>query len=132
VVAALAVVAGALPGCGDGPTLTASEFVGRINHEGARIELGRKLPTQGDATELYAIKLPPLPGEPRPPPDSESGPGATGTLYLFGDTGGAEDQLKACRSSGLLCIRAANVVVVLEEGGLEAQRLAVAVRRLGD
>jgi hypothetical protein len=39
--------------------------------------------------------------------------------------------LRACRGSGgLLCYQAQNIVVVLEEGGLEATRLAVAMRRL--
>jgi hypothetical protein len=128
---AIAIIAGAL-GCGGGPTLTASEFVDRVNNEGVRIELGRKLRTQGDADELYAVRLPPLPGEPRPPRGSEGGPGATGTLYVFGDGGGAVDHLTACRASGLLCFRASNIVVVLAQGGLDAQRLAVAIRRLRD
>jgi hypothetical protein len=89
----------------------------------------------GNADELYAVKLPPLPGEPAPPPGSEGGPGASGSLYVFGDTGGAEDQLEACRGSGgLLCFQASNVVVVLDDegSGLEAQRLAVAMKRLAD
>jgi hypothetical protein len=133
--AALALIVACLlmAGCGDGQTFTASEFVDRINAEGVSIELGRQLQSGGNAKELYAVTLPPLPGEPAPSRGSEGGRGASGTLYVFGDTGGADDQLDGCRGSGgLLCYRAANIVVVLDDegGGLEAQRLAVAMKRL--
>ena len=114
-----------LAACGSSQTFTASEFVDRISAQGLSIELGRQLTGGGAAKELYAVRLPPLPGE--------RSRGASGTLYVFGDTGGAEDQLAACHGSGgLLCFRAANVVVVLsdESSGLEAQRLALAVKRL--
>jgi hypothetical protein len=118
-------------GCGGSHPFTASEFVDRINAEGVSIELGRQLQSGGSADELYAVRLPPLPGEAPPPPGSEAGGGASGSLYVFGDTGGADDQLDACRKSGgLLCFQASNIVVVLEGGGLEAQRLAVAMKRL--
>ena len=122
-----------MAGCGGEQTFSASEFIGRINAEGVSIELGRQLPSGGNAKELYAVTLPPLPGEPAPPRGSEGDPGASGTLYVFGDTGGADDQLDGCRGSGgLLCFRAANLVVVLDDegSGLEAQRLAVAMKRL--
>jgi hypothetical protein len=95
--------------------------------------LGRKLATSGSAKELYAIDLPPLPGEPKPGPGSERGPGASGSLYVFGEGGGAEDQLKACQAAGsLICFRASNIVVVLDEESspLAAQRLSVAINRL--
>jgi hypothetical protein len=120
------------PGCGGaGQALTASEFVDRINAEGVSIELERKLPSGENAKEIYAVTLPPLRGEPRPAPGAEGGAG--GSLYVFDDTSRAEDQIAAChRSGGLICFRAANVVVVLDNAGsgLEAQRLAVAIRRL--
>jgi hypothetical protein len=133
--AALALIgAGAVvAGCGGGQTFTASEFIDRISAEGVSIQLGRALPKGSTAKELYAVRLPPLPGEPAPAPGSEGGRGASGTLYVFGDAGSADDQLKACRGSGgLLCFQASNIVVVLgdEGGGLEAQRLAVAMKRL--
>ena len=123
-----------LAGCGDGSqTLTASDFVDRINAEGVSIELGERLTTSGEADELYAVELPPLPGEPGPAPGSEAEPGAHGSLYVFEDGGGAEDQLEACQGSGgLLCFRAENIVVILDEESsrLTAQRFAVAVQRL--
>jgi hypothetical protein len=120
-------------GCGSAQTFTASEFVDRINAEGVSMKLGRQLQSAGDAKELYAVTLPPLPGEPKPPRGSEGDPGASGTLYAFGDTGSADDQRSACRGSGgLLCFQASNIVVVLddESSRLEAQRLAVAMKRL--
>jgi hypothetical protein len=120
-------------GCGGGPSFTASDFVDKVNSEGVSMELGRRLPGGADAQELYAVRLPPLPGEPKPPPGSEGGPGASGSLYVFGGTGAAGDRLEACRDSGgLLCFQAQNIVVVLDEESsrLEARRLAVAVRRL--
>ena len=95
--------------------------------------LGRKLATSGSAKELYAIDLPPLPGEPKQGPGSEGGPGASGSLYVFGEGGGAEDQLKACQAAGgLICFTASNIVVVLDEESspLAAQRLSVAIKRL--
>ena len=120
-------------GCGRGPTFTAPEFIDRINTEGVSIQLGRHLSSGGNAQELYVVRLPPLPGEPKPPPGSEAGPGANGSLYVFGDTGAADDQLEACRGSGgLFCLQASNIVVVLDEESsrLEAQRLGVAMKRL--
>ena len=132
--ALLALGVALIAGCGGEPTLSASEFVDQINAQGVSIELGRKLATSGSADELYAVRLPPLPGEPKPAPGSEAGRGASGSLYVFDDTGGADDQLEACRASGgLFCFRAQNIVVVLDEDSspLEVQRLAVAVSRLG-
>jgi hypothetical protein len=131
--AALATVVALTAGCGSGQTFTASEFVDRISAQGVSIQLGRRLPSGGDAKELYAVTLPPLPGEPKPPPGSEGGRGASGSLYVFGDTGDTDDQLNACRrSGGLFCFQASNIVVVLDEesSGLEARRLGVAIRRL--
>jgi hypothetical protein len=122
-------------GCGGGQTFTASQFIDRINAQGVSFELGRQLMSGGNAKELYAVKLPPLPGEPAPAPGSEGDGGASGTLYVFGDTGAADEQREACRGSGgLLCFQASNIVIVLDDegSGLEAQRLAVAMKRLAD
>jgi hypothetical protein len=128
---ALATAALSTTGCSRSQSFTASEFVDRITAQGVSIELGRRLHSGGDAEELFAVRLPPLPGSPRPPQGAEGARGAIGSLYVFGDTGGADEQIAAChRSGGLLCFQAANIVVVLEEGGLEAQRLAVAMKRM--
>ena len=131
--AALASISVIATGCGSGQTFTASEFVDRISAQGVSIQLGRKLPSGGDADEVFAVSLPPLPGEPAPPRGSEGSPGAGGSLYVYSDSGGAENELVACRGSGgLLCFQAANVIVVLDDEGsaLEARRLGVAIKRL--
>jgi hypothetical protein len=132
--AALSLLAAVLlAGCGNSQTFTASQFIDRINAQGVSFELGRQLTSGGNAKELYAVKLPPLPGEPAPAQGSEGDGGASGTLYVFGDTGAADEQREACRGSGgLLCFQASNVVVILDDegSGLEAQRLAVAMNRL--
>jgi hypothetical protein len=123
-----------LAACGSEKSLTASEFVDQVNEQGVSLELGRQLPAGSDADAVHAVTLPRLPGEPRPVPDRESsGHGPNGTLYVYGDSGGAGEELDACRASGgLLCFRAANVVVVLDqqESGISAQRLSLAIQRL--
>jgi hypothetical protein len=133
IVAALT-LAGPVAGCGGGHDFTAPEFVQRINAEGVRVRLGRELESGGNAERLYAVRLPPLPGEPSPPAGSEGGPGASGSLYVFGDAGAAGEQLDACRhAAGLGCFQAENIVVVLDEDSspLESRRLGVAIERLG-
>jgi hypothetical protein len=130
----VAVPAVALAGCGSQKTFTASDFVGKVKAQGVSLHLGRQLATQGGAKQLYAITLPRLPGEPAPPPDEEGGRGPNGSLYVYDDADGAGNELRACRASqGLLCFRAANVVVVLDQdtGGIAAQQLGVAITRLG-
>ena len=124
----------ALAGCGGNErTFTAAEFVDRINEQGVEMTLGQRLSSEGSVKELFGVTIAPLPGEPPPAPDDENGAGITGSLYVYEDTGGADDQMRACADSGgLLCYQASNVVVVLEEGGLGAARLAAAIRKLAD
>ena len=131
--------------CSQEETLSASEFVDRVNEQGVEVQLGEQLHS-AEANELYDLELAPLPGLPEQAADEhvdekgretggehEHGPGAGGTLYVFDDADAATDQVNACRvSAGLVCYRAANVVVLFEEGGIEVQRLGVAIRRLGD
>jgi len=126
-------VAALLGGCGDGHDFTASEFVDRVNAEGLKMVLGDPLPSGASAKEVVAVTLPPLPGEPAPPPGSEGGAGGSGSLYVYGDSGGAADQLDACRqAAGPLCFQASNIVVVLSEDSsqIEVRRLAVAIQKL--
>lgn len=132
--ALLGLASALIAGCGSEPKLSASAFIDRINDEGVSIELGQRLATSGGADELYAVELPPLPGEPKPAPGSEASPGASGSLYVFDDTRGAGNQIEACRASaGLICFRVQNIAVVLDEESspLEVRRLGVAISRLG-
>ena len=132
---ALAGLAPVAAGCGEEQTLTPAEFVDRVNEEGVAISLGRQRRGGGEAKELYDIRLAPLPGLPPPAPGEHAreGIGANGTLYVFDDADGAEEQLAGCRASaGLTCFQAGNLVVLFGETSIEAQRLGVAVQRMGD
>jgi hypothetical protein len=127
----------AVGGCGNEQTFTASEFADEVNEQGVEMRIGRQLQSS-EGNELHEITLPRLPGLPPPAPgeheEEQAGEkGVPGTLYVFDDAGAAEDQIAACRNSGgLVCYRAENVVVLFEEAGIEVERLAVAIQRLGD
>jgi hypothetical protein len=55
---------------------------------------------------------------------------AGGSLSVY-DDGGADAEYETCRQAAdLLCYQLANVVVVLEGGGLEADQLGVAMKKL--
>lgn len=129
----LVLAALAAGGCGDGGrTFSAGEFVSEIGKQGVGIRLGETLVTDEEGKELYAVELEPV--GPRLP-DDEGEPGVTGgSLSVYEEDGaGADGDFESCRAAAdLLCYRAANVVVVLEGGGLEAQQLGVAMRRLDD
>jgi hypothetical protein len=128
--AALTALLLTLAGCGGSePTFTAQEFVKLVNREGVDLRLGEPLVTDEQGKELYAVELDPLGG---PEVDSQGEDvHAGGSLSAYEDDGGAEDEFASCRrAADLLCYQAANVVIVLEGGGLEAQQLGVAIRRL--
>jgi hypothetical protein len=127
--AVLAVGAIALGGCGGEETMTKEEFVQSIREQGVEIELGRELLTTEAGKELHAIQLKPL--SPNLPGDVEAHTG--GSLAVHDDIDGAEAGFERCQASAdLLCYRAANVVVVLEDGGIEAQQLGVAMEKLAE
>ena len=124
--------AGALAGCGGEPSFTAEEFVDGVNAEGVELRLGEPLVTDEESKELYAVELEPVGA---PPADSEGEPGHIGgSLSVYDENGGgADDEIATCENAAdLLCFRAANVVVVLEGGGIEAQQFAVAMQRLSE
>jgi hypothetical protein len=120
-----------LAGCTKERTFSAEEFVDEVNAEGVELSLGGELSTVEPEAELYAVELEPLIGA---PPPGKRGPAHTGgSLAVYEDTAGASDRLEDCRNSvDLLCYQAANVVVILEQGGIEADRLGVAMRKLAD
>ncbi len=126
--AAIAASALALAGCGESRSFTAEEFVEEVDEEGVKLELGRELVTDSADQELYGVELEPvaeLPGG----ESSHTG----GSLSVSDDDAGADEELAACEASAdLLCFRAANVVVVLDAGGIEAERLGVAIERIAE
>jgi hypothetical protein len=117
-----------LAGCGGGKSFTADEFVEEVNAQGVKLELGEPLFTEGENKELYAVELEQvaaLPGE-----DSEHDHTA-GSLSVYEDTDGADEEIASCQASAdLLCFQASNIVVVLEGGGIESQQLGKAIEKL--
>lgn len=126
--ALLASLAMVLAGCGEEKTYTAEEFVDRVNDEGVKLKLGEPLITDDESKELFAVELAPVSNLPGSEPGADAG-----SLSAYDEPSGAEDELESCGASAdLLCYRLANIVVVLEGGGIEAQQLGIAVERLGE
>jgi hypothetical protein len=120
----------AAAGCGDESRFTAEEFVRDVNREGVKLRLGEPLTTDEEGKELYAISLEPLQG---PRVDSHGEAILTeGSISAYDENEGEpDDEFRTCQQAvDLLCYRLANVVIVLEGGGLEAQQLGVAIKRL--
>jgi hypothetical protein len=116
-------------GCGEEQAFEADEFVREVNDEGVELELGEELTTEEPGATLYAVELAPLKGAPPVPGEGPVG----GSLAVYDDEGAAEDRFATCEAAAdLLCYRAANVVVILERGGIEAQRLGAAIQRLAE
>ena len=129
-VALAAAALAAAPGCASESTFSAAEFVDAVNAEGVELRLGEPLVTDDSDQELYAVELESVSSL----PGAKGGSGHVGgSLSVSGDGSGAEDEIDSCeQAADLLCYRAANVVVVLEGGGIEAQQLAVAMQRLAE
>lgn len=114
---------------GDESNFTAQEFVRAANSNGARISLGGRLFAESEDKELWAVRLSGTSGA-----DAEGGAGTGGSLAVFGGEEEAERDVDRCRATGsLLCIRAENVVLALEEEarGTGLRRLIAALARLG-
>lgn len=128
--AALALAALALAACGEEKRFGAEEFVEEVRAQGVELTLGEELFSEDPDQELYEVELEPaaeLPDETSE--DAHTG----GSLSVFDDGSGADEELRSCEEAAdLLCYRAANVVVVLEGGGIEAQQLGIAIQRLSD
>ena len=132
VAAALLAAGACLAACGDEGTFTAESFVAEVNAQGVELRLGEALVTEEEDKELYAIELEPVG---RPGTDSQGDePHAGGSLSVYeSDEGDPDDELRTCEEAAdLLCYRAANVVVVLEGGGIESQQLGMAMQGLSE
>jgi hypothetical protein len=126
----LAVAGGSVIGCGGEPRFTTEEFVDGVVSQGVKLRLGEPLATEEEGKELYAVELAPV-GRPRLDSEGERVTSG-GSLSVYEENEGDPDaELKTCEmAADLLCYRAANVVVVLEGGGLEARQLGVAMQKL--
>jgi hypothetical protein len=128
---ALAAVMLAAAGCGGEKTFTADEFVDRVGDEGVELTLGEPLFSDDDSKDVYAVDLEPLPGAPTPAEGALEHP--HGSLSVHDEVSGADDQFQNCENAAdLLCFQAANIVLILEGGGLEADRLGAAMKKLED
>ena len=129
-----------LVACGsDERKFSAQEFVEGANRHGARLELGLPLNTSDTGDELYALELrfadvplreQGLPGKGGKPEQEHAG----GALRVSESAEEAEAEYSRCEAAvTLLCYRAANVVLTLEQG-LDPgalRRLERAIRELG-
>jgi hypothetical protein len=127
----------ALVGCSKERTFDAQEFVDEIHAEGVDLHLENTLISEDESKEIYAVELEPLPGaEPSANGGDKHGGGhehGGGSLSAYDEIGDADTAMESCRAAAdLLCYQAANVVVVLQSGGIEAQRLGVAMQRLAE
>ena len=119
----------AVAGCGE-QTMSAGEFVDKVKEQGVQIRLGDELFTQDSGKKLYGFALKPL-ADPSLSTDEDAAH-PSGTLAVYDEAEAAGQGFEQCQGSGLVCYRADNIVVILEQNGIEAQQLAVAIRRLGD
>jgi len=113
----------------DGGNFTTKSFIEAVNANGAGISLGDRLFSDRENKEVWAVRL-----GGRPDSGGEGGGGTGGSLSVFHETEAAARELRRCRSAGtLLCIRAENVILTLEEDarGASIQRLVGALARLG-
>jgi hypothetical protein len=119
-----------LAACGGEKTFSSDEFVDAMHDNGVELEVGQRLFSDDAGKEVYDVSLEPLPGAPSPKQGALETP--HGAMTIHDDVSGADDQLRSCEEAGdeLLCFQAANVVVVMEGGGLEAARLAAAMKKL--
>ena len=114
---------------GEEKTFSAEEFVDEMNESGVEMTLGQELFTDQEGKEIFEVELEPLPGAPTPKEGALPDP--HGSMSVYEEASDADEGYGNCqRSADLLCYQASNVVIVLEGGGLEADRLAAAMQKL--
>ena len=100
------VIAAAAAGCGGERTFDAQEFVDEANSHGAGLELGEPLSATGSDIEVYGVEL----------ASSATQVHGGGSLAVAEDPEGGEAEYARCEGAvDLICYRAANVVLRLEE-----------------
>jgi hypothetical protein len=116
--AACVLAAITLAACGSGGTFTAQKLVDEVNQHGAGLRLGEPLETTQEETEIYAIRLegsaPAVPptGESSAPADVHAG----ASLTIAEDNDAALAEYARCETAvSLLCFRAANALLILED-----------------
>ncbi len=121
----------ALLGCGGEPAFDAREFAAEANRHDAGIRVGEPLSSTDPRHEVYAVELEPAQGEARAPAGAPHH-GTGGSLTVTEDEGAAEAEFERCQQGGLLCYRAANVVLIFEPDADAAalRRLADALRKM--
>jgi hypothetical protein len=121
---------GLLAACGGGQeTFSAEEFVAEMRESGVEMSLGAELFSDDESRQVVEVELEPLPGAPTPKEGGLAHP--HGSMTVHDEASDADDQLTSCQATAdLLCYQAANVVIVLEGGGLEADRLGAAMQKL--
>lgn len=104
--ALVAACALALAACGEERTYEAEEFVDEANAQGAGMELGEPLSSTDAGTEVFAIEL----------ASSATQVHGGGSLIVGEDVEEGQAEFARCESAAsLICYRAANVVLRLEE-----------------
>ncbi len=124
--ATLVAVAVAL-GCGsDERKFSADDFVHEANGHGADLRLGEPLSASDPDTELYALSFS---GSPSAGTAAE---GAGGSLRVTDGSAAAKQEFGRCQRASLICFRAANVVVNLQQEASprDLARLSRAVRAM--
>jgi hypothetical protein len=116
---ALAAVAGALllAGCGgaDERQLSAREFIGEMNDNGAALKLGPVVTQNEDGVDVNEVTI--LRTAPTPTGEgSKPRPSGSATLLVLPDAEAAMDEYDRCQGApSLSCYRAANVVLRIED-----------------
>lgn len=108
-----------LASCGG---MSAESFAERVREQGVDFELGEQLRSEQEGLTVYDFRIPPV---------DRTSSEARGTLEVYSSDEEAFAGWTRCLAAAdLTCFRAGGVVVVLPEEGLEARRLAAAMRRL--
>jgi hypothetical protein len=135
--AACVLTAVTLVACGSGATFTAQELVDEVNQHGAGLRLGEPLETTQEEIELYAIRLEGASAPAAPPTGESSAPAdvhAGASLTIAKDDDAALAEYARCETAvSLLCFRAANALLILEDTtpAADIARVEDAIRGMG-